>query len=87
MSANHARATQQPEHLPRELGVERVLDAKRPGRVLLPAVVGAGIPLLLYFLANRIWLRVAGRPASGIAGSGVPDLPRVEVYEKVEDWD
>jgi hypothetical protein len=35
--------------------------------------------LLLYALANRLWLRVAGRPAEGIAGSGVPDLGHAAV--------
>ena len=35
--------------------------------------------VLLYFLANRMWLRFAGRPAAGIAGSGVPDLGHAAV--------
>lgn len=35
--------------------------------------------VLLYFLANRIWLRLAGRQASGLAGSGVPNLGHAAV--------
>lgn len=35
--------------------------------------------VLVYLLANRIWLRIAGRPAAGIAGSGVPDLGHAAV--------
>jgi hypothetical protein len=35
--------------------------------------------LLLYFLANRMWLRFAGKPMAGIAGSGVPDFGHVFV--------
>ncbi|MGI9592702.1 MAG: hypothetical protein ACR2P8_15135, partial [Myxococcota bacterium] len=35
--------------------------------------------VLLYFLANRVWLRIAGRPAAGWAGSGVPNLGHLAV--------
>lgn len=36
--------------------------------------------LLLYFLANRVWLRISGRPARGIAGTGAPDLGHAAVF-------